>query len=209
VICGLLGDDGDMQSLYLTRPDRQSGEHEEVQMLLKSYADDLDEIKTQIKIFINLIEDTDQFISAHLDSVRNEFIKMSLFIEVSGVILGFGAVVGGVFGMNLDNKIEDPAKAGLGTPWAFLVNCVLTVVIMLLFFLGFTKKYYQLKADTSSAQSFTLLKIFFTYIDDLEYHVVNKKIEKGEFKDAVEKITGLKITDNESEDLFKVCLQCF
>ena len=65
-------------------------------------------------------------------------------------------------------------------------------------------RYYQLKADTSSAQSFTLLKNFFTYVDDLEYHVFNKRIEKGEFKEAVEKITGLKITDRESEYLFKV-----
>ena len=39
-------------------------------------------------------------------------------------------------------------------------------------------RYYQLKADTSSAQSFTLLKNFFTYVDELEYHVFNKRIEK-------------------------------
>ena len=39
-------------------------------------------------------------------------------------------------------------------------------------------RYYQLKADASSAQSFTLLKNFFTYVDDLEYHVFNKRIEK-------------------------------
>jgi hypothetical protein len=197
VIRGLLGDDGDMLSLYLTRPDRQSGEQEEVELLLSSYSADLDEIETEIKIFIDMIEDTDQFISAHLDSVRNEIIKMSLFIEVGGLIMGFGAVVSGIFGMNLDNKIDE-------APWAFLTVCGCIVIAMLLFFLGFTKKYYQLKADTSSAQSFTLLKNFFTYVDDLEYHVFNKKIEKGEFKAAVEKITGLKITDKESEYLFKV-----
>ena len=43
---------------------------------------------------------------------------------------------------------------------------------------GLFSRYYQLKADTSSAQSFTLLKNFFTYVDDLEYHVFNKRIEK-------------------------------
>ena len=56
--------------------------------------------------------------------------------------------------------------------------CVGLVVTMILLFAGFTAKYYQLKADTSSAQSFTLLKNFFTYVDDLEYHVFNKRIEK-------------------------------
>ena len=75
-------------------------------MLLGSYSADLDEIETEIKIFIDMIEDTDQFISAHLDSVRNEIIKMSLFIEVGGLIMGFGAVVSGIFGMNLTNHVE-------------------------------------------------------------------------------------------------------
>jgi len=197
VIRNLLGDDADMLSLYLTHPDRQDGEQEEVELLLGSYSADLDEIETEIKIFIDMIEDTDQFISAHLDSVRNEIIKMSLFIEVGGLIMGFGAVVSGIFGMNLTNHVEE-------APWAFLVVCSSIVVAMIIFFLGFTKKYYQLKADTSSAQSFTLLKNFFTYVDELEYHVFNKRIEKGEFKQAVEKITGLKITDRESEYLFKM-----
>ena len=110
-----------MLSLYLTHPDRQDGEQveyknssilndtlcqEEVELLLGSYSADLDEIETEIKIFIDMIEDTDQFISAHLDSVRNEIIKMSLFIEVGGLIMGFGAVVSGIFGMNLTNHVE-------------------------------------------------------------------------------------------------------
>ena len=111
--------------------------------------------------------------------------------------MGFGAVVSGIFGMNLANAMEDNA-------YAFSVVCLSIVVAMAAFFAGFTKKYFQLKADTSSAQSFTLLKNFFTYVDDLEYHVFSKRIEKPEFKEAVEKITGLKITERESEYLFKM-----
>ena len=75
---------------------------------------------------------------------------------------------------------------------------------MILLFAGFTTKYYQLKADTSSAQSFTLLKNFFAYVDDLEYNVFNKEVAKTEFKETVEKITGLKISDKESEYLQKM-----
>ena len=48
------------------------GEKEDIELLLSSVAADLDEIETEIKIFIDMIEDTDQFISAHLDSVRNK-----------------------------------------------------------------------------------------------------------------------------------------
>ena len=94
VIRNLLSDDEDMRSLSLNL-----GEKEDIELLLSSVAADLDEIETEIKIFIDMIEDTDQFISAHLDSVRNEIIKMSLFIEVGGLIMGVGAVVSGIFGM--------------------------------------------------------------------------------------------------------------
>ena len=82
--------------------------------------------------------------------------------------------------------------------------CVGLVLTMILLFAGFTTKYYQLKADTSSAQSFTLLKNFFAYVDDLEYNVFNKEVAKTEFKETVEKITGLKISDKESEYLLKM-----
>ena len=143
------------------------------------------------------MEDTDQFISAHLDSVRNEIIKMSLFIEVGALIMGFGAVISGIFGMNLTNYMEDNS-------FAFLAVCFSIMVAMSIFFAGFVKKYYQLKADTTSAQSFSLLKNFFTYVDDLEYYIFNKKIERTEFKNALEKITGLKVTEKELEYLFKM-----
>lgn len=193
VLRNLLADDEDMMSLSLTN----QNEKEDIELLLSSVAADLDEIETEIKIFIDMIEDTDQFISAHLDSVRNEIIKMSLFIEVGGLIMGVGAVVSGIFGMNLSNSLEKH-------PYAFILVCVGLVVTMICLFAGFTAKYYQLKADTSSAQSFTLLKNFFAYVDDLEYNVFNREVAKTEFKETVEKITGLKISDKECEYLLKM-----
>eukprot|EP00092_Neocalanus_flemingeri_P002018 GFUD01002151.1.p1 GENE.GFUD01002151.1~~GFUD01002151.1.p1 ORF type:complete len:420 (-),score=120.15 GFUD01002151.1:146-1405(-) len=169
----------------------------DIEVILDSFAADIDEIDTEIKIFIDMIEDTDQFVSAHLDSVRNELMKMSLFIEIGGLIMGFGAVVGGIFGMNLKNDIEEDGHA-------FAIVIIVTLVLMVIMLAGFTKKYYQLKADTSSASTFNLLKNFFTYVDDLEYHLFSKNVSKLEFKDAVEKITKLKISDKESDYLFQM-----
>merc|ERR1711988_327627 len=135
VIRNLLGDDEDMLSLYLTHPDRQESEQEEVELLLGSYSADLDEIETEIKIFIDMIEDTDQFISAHLDSVRNEIIKLSLFIEVGALIMASGAVVSGIFGMNLLNKIEEHEHG-------FMLVCMGILIMMACFFACFYQKYY-------------------------------------------------------------------
>ena len=196
VVQHLLADNEDLIDLYLTKPERTVEQHEEIKLLFEAYAADLDEIETETKIFNDMIEDTDQFISAHLDSVRNEIIKLSLFIEIGALVMASGAVVSGIFGMNLNNKIEEHS-------YGFLLVCLGILMMMFCFFAGFYQKYYKLRADTSSAHSFTLLKNFFTYVDDLEYYVFNKKTLSGkEFKDAVEKITKLKISDRESEYLF-------
>ena len=181
-------------SLHLSNS--EEGNHEDVELLLGSYSADLDEILTEIKIFIDMIEDTDQFISAHLDSVRNEIIKLSLFIEVGALIMASGAVVSGIFGMNLLNKLEEHEHG-------FLLVCLAILLMMGCFYAGFYQKYCQLRADTSSAHSFNLLKNFFTYVDDLEYYVFNKKtLTAKEFKEAIEEILKLKISDKEAEYLF-------
>jgi hypothetical protein len=191
-INALLEDDEYMNKMRL-----RAEEKGDIELILDSFSADMDEIDTEIKIFTDMIEDTDQFVSAHLDSVRNEIMKMSLFIEVGALIMGFGAVVGGIFGMNLRNYVEEDAHA-------FLIVCLVTAVLMLLIAAGFTKKYYQLKQDTSNAQSFNLLKNFFTYVDDLEYHLFSKSVNKAEFRDALEKITKLKVSEKESDYLFSM-----
>jgi len=196
VVQQLMADKEDMVDLYLTRPQRMVEQHEEVEQLFEAHAADLEEIVTETKIFNEMIEDTDQFISAHLDSVRNEIIKLSLFIEIGALVMASGAVVSGIFGMNLLSRIEEFEHG-------FMLICLAILVMMICIFGGFYQKYYQLRADTSSAHSFTLLKNFFTYVDDLEYYVFNKKtFTNKEFKEAIEKITKLKISDKEAEYLF-------
>ena len=104
----------------MTKPDRSAEDHEEIQQLFEAHLADLEDIVTETKIFNDMIEDTDQFISAHLDSVRNEIIKLSLFIEIGGLIMGVGAVVSGIFGMNLHNTLEEH-------PYAFMLGEVYTI----------------------------------------------------------------------------------
>ena len=202
VLRNLLADDADLLGLYLRSSKGREGEPEEVELLLSSYSSDLDELDTEVKVYIDKIEDTDQFISAHLDSVRNEIIKFSLFTEVGGLVLGLGAVIAGIFGMNLSNNMD--TSTSVEAPWAFLVVCGAILVVMLLFFACFATKYHQLKTDTSSVHSFTLLKNFFSYVDDLELHIFDGKMRSEDLKESVEKVTGLRITERERELLLKM-----
>ena len=174
---------------------RDLSDHQELELLLESYFADLEEIEAEIKTFKEMIEDTNQFISAHLDSVRNKMIRMSLFMEMGALALGSGAVVGGIFGMNLTHGLEEH-------PSAFLVTLGGISVVMTGIVVGFSRNYNKLKVDTSSAQSFLALKNFFIYVDDLEFIVKKQQLDRREFKSALNKLTGLRVTDEESDFIF-------
>ena len=55
---------------------------EEVELLMEAYNSDLKEIQYELANIRNTIEDTNDFINIHLNSIRNRIIKMSLFMEV-------------------------------------------------------------------------------------------------------------------------------
>ena len=170
----------------------------EVKHLLEANLSDLKEIVMETKMFHDRIEDTIQFMCAHIDCIRNELMYCSLFSEVGSFIMGTGTFVSGIFGMNLTNHIELHE-------YAFIMVCMGIAFMMSCFIACFYRKYCQLhgNTDTSSAHSFNLLKNFFTYVDDLEYYVFNKKfLTAQEFKDAIEKILKLEISNNEAEYLF-------
>merc|ERR1712135_240026 len=127
-----------------------------------------------------MVEETNQFIHTHLDTVRNRMIRMSLFMEMGTLSLASGAVVAGVFGMNLTHGFEE-------SPIAF--------------------KYARLVADTSRAHSFKALKNFFYYVDELDRIVEakgNETFSKSEFKEVLCRLTGTKVTDEEADFIFKM-----
>jgi len=197
VVQNLMSNDEDLVGLYLSNPKRDISEHQELELLFEAYFADFEEIEGEIRAVKEMIEDTNQFISAHLDAVRNKMIRMSLFMEMGGLALGSGAVVGGIFGMNLPHGLEEH-------PTAFFMALGGITFMMSGIFVGFATNYNKLKVDTSSAQSFKALKSFFTYVDDLEYIVNKRKLNEEEFKQALHTLTGLKVTDEESQFIFKM-----
>ena len=62
----------------------------------------------------------------------------------------------------------------------------------------------KLKIDTSSAQSFKALKSFFTYVDDLEHIVNKKKLNEKEFREALDQLTWLHVSEEESDFIFRM-----
>ena len=161
---------------------------------------DIEEIEGDVSMVIEMMDETDQFVSSHQDNVRNELMKLSLVMEMIAVALAFGAVIGGIMGMNVKNHYEE-------SNWAFMIVCIGMFVLMFLIIGGFYIKYYYLKRDTSKAQSFNVLQNFFKCIDDLEFFKFEKLISKDDFIDAVKKVTKMPIADKEADFLFQL-LDC-
>ena len=66
----------------LLNDDASTAGKEEVELLMEAYNSDLKEIQYELANIRNTIEDTNDFINIHLNSIRNRIIKMSLFMEV-------------------------------------------------------------------------------------------------------------------------------
>ncbi|KAH3667357.1 hypothetical protein OGAPHI_003006 [Ogataea philodendri] len=106
-----LAHDDDLVALYLT--DKKKGtsrvttDHEEVELLLESYSLHCDAIVQTVENSISDVKTTEEIINIILDSNRNELMLLGLRFNIG--LLSFGTLlfVAGVYGMNLENFIEE------------------------------------------------------------------------------------------------------
>ena len=67
-----------------------------MELLTEAYNSDLKEIQYELANIRNTIEDTNDFVNIHLNSIRNRIIKMSLFMEENSklkFVVGYGDTV--------------------------------------------------------------------------------------------------------------------
>lgn len=107
VLQTVLDEDEDMAGMYLTEmhknPDvvRNPIDHDEAEMLLESYLQVVDDLTSKAELLNRAIDDTENLIEIHLDTMQNQLLLVNLLFSVVSTILGFGTMVTGIFGMNL------------------------------------------------------------------------------------------------------------
>ena len=89
-IGNVLGSDQDMADLYLTEASTCTDDHDEVELLLESYASDLQTLALEVSKMRASLEDTDDFVNIHLSTKRNEIIRLSLFMDMATLSLASG-----------------------------------------------------------------------------------------------------------------------
>ncbi|KAI0013773.1 cora-domain-containing protein [Xylariaceae sp. FL0662B] len=125
----LLEADDDLAAMYLTEKThdvtRQLDDHTEVEMLLESYHKLCDEIVQEAGNLVSGIRNTEEIIRAILDANRNSLMLLDLKFSVGTLGLAMGTFIAGLYGMNLENFIEE-------THWGMGVVTGLSIFFSLL-----------------------------------------------------------------------------
>lgn len=83
------------------------GDHTEIEMLLETYRNHVDEIVSSADNLLKSIKTTEEIINIILDSNRNQLLLLSLRFSIGLLSLGGGLFVASLYGMNLTNFIEE------------------------------------------------------------------------------------------------------
>lgn len=108
----LLEADDDLASMYLTErkktgKPRAEQDHQEIEMLLESYHKVCDEVVEISGNLISNIRNTEEVVKAILDANRNQLMLFEIKVSIAALGLAGGTLVAGLYGMNLENFIEE------------------------------------------------------------------------------------------------------
>lgn len=141
----LLQQDDQLAELYLT--DKRKGtprheqDHQEVELLLESYYKHLDEIVQTVDSLLRNMKTTEEIINIVLDSNRNQIMILGLRFSIGLMSFGGLLYVAALYGMNLENFIEEDDH------WFYMVS-VASLILSLAIFKYSLKKLNKLQRVT-------------------------------------------------------------
>jgi hypothetical protein len=134
VLQSVLDEDEDMAGMYLTEmrknPDviRNPMDHDEAEMLLESYLQVVDDLTSKAELLNRAIDDTENLIEIHLDTMQNQLLLVNLLISAFTTTFVFGTMVTAIFGMNL--KLPDEMSELPSSQYYFYGVAVMLAITM-------------------------------------------------------------------------------
>lgn len=117
----------------VTENDYENDEYD-AEILLECYEQEVECLLKTINRTDTMLDDALQMYELHLATVRNNFLKGELSLDVVNVVLGFVAAVGSLFGMNIRSGLEDNQSLFWFLSYISLFLFLLTAIIVFLFF---------------------------------------------------------------------------
>jgi len=138
----VLEQDEDLVAMYLT--DKKNGiqreprDHQELEVLLESFAKQVEEIVNETDTTQINIQSTQEIVELILDSNRNALLTLDLKISIITMGLGVGTLLAGLFGMNLTSHLEEHS-------YAFFVMSGLSVAFAGIFSMYAIRRLHQIR----------------------------------------------------------------
>ncbi|EPQ53714.1 Mg2+ transporter protein [Gloeophyllum trabeum ATCC 11539] len=112
----VLEQDEDLDAMYLTdkKNQKERHDHNELEVLLESFSKQVEEIVTEANNIDANVQSTQEIVELILDSNRNSLLALDLKVSIGTMGIGAGALVAGLFGMNLKSTLEESDYAFLG-----------------------------------------------------------------------------------------------
>lgn len=138
----LLEQDDVLCEMYLTEKQlgkpREEHDHAEIEMLLETYYNHVDEIVQTVGNTMSNIKTTEEIINIILDSNRNQLMLLGLRFSIGLLSLAGSIFIASIYGMNLENFIEE---GNVGFP----VVSTLGVILMAYLFAFSVKHLHKLE----------------------------------------------------------------
>jgi len=113
-IYDVLVSDEDMSAMYLTAKamdlkgrSNEIRHHIEVEEIFENYLMQIEFLASDVQEYQNSIRSTEELVEIELDVMRNRILQVELILSVSGFFVTWGALITGLFGMNLLSGLED------------------------------------------------------------------------------------------------------
>ncbi|KAF9003336.1 hypothetical protein BDQ17DRAFT_1242170 [Cyathus striatus] len=114
----ILSQDDDLDAMHLTdrkgNVPRQLHDHEDLEVLLESFSKQVEEIVNEAENIESNVQSTQEIVELILDSNRNSLLALDLQVSIATLGIGTGALIAGLFGMNLTSHME-------AHPYAFYI----------------------------------------------------------------------------------------
>ena len=111
-ILDLLAHDEDLISMYLSdQKTRDLSDHIQIELLLEASTKQMAELLRSISDLSDSVQTLESAIGFILDTVRNDLLAFEIRINILTMGLGLGALIAGIFGMNLLHGFEQNPQA--------------------------------------------------------------------------------------------------
>jgi len=128
----VLEQDEDLAAMYLSdkiaSTPRALNDHEDLEVLLESFSKQVEEIVNEAETISSNVQSTQEIVELILDANRNSLLALDLKVSIGTMGIGVGALVAGLFGMNLQSHLEEnPYAFGIMSTVAALVSATVTI----------------------------------------------------------------------------------